>query len=58
MNAHHAAVIDALHDGIMTAWDWAVIEEQDHGAAGRSMAVGALKCLEDQGFKVVRRNDA
>ena len=48
------AVIKALKEGLLNAWDWAIVEDTAHGAAGRAMAEAALKCLEANGFKVVR----
>ena len=48
------AVIAALHEGLMNAWDWAIVEDRTHQQSGRRMAEAALKCLESHGFKVVR----
>lgn len=47
-------VIDALHEGLMNAWDGAVVEDRTHQQSGRRMAEAALKYLESHGFKVVR----
>lgn len=48
------AIIQALDEGIMNAWDWAIVEQESHKKAGRRMAEAALKCLEANGFKVVK----
>lgn len=47
-------VVRALEEGLMGAWDWAIVEDTDHKKAGHAMAEAALKCLEAKGFKVVR----
>ena len=48
------AVIAALTEGIMDAWDWAIVEDESHKRSGRLMAEAALKYLETHGFKVIR----
>ena len=48
------AIISALEDGILNAWDWAIVEDKSHRKAGRAMAEAALKYLQSRGFKVVR----
>ena len=52
------AVISALEEGIMNAWDWAIVEDTGHLRSGRLMAEAALKCMEHRGFKVVREKAA
>jgi hypothetical protein len=47
------AVIRAIEEGILNAWDWAIVEDEGHARAGRHMAEAALKYLEARGFKVV-----
>lgn len=54
MTDEREAVIAALEEGIMDAWDWAIVEDKSHGKSGRDMAEAALKYLEAKGFKVVR----
>ena len=48
------AIIMALEEGLMNAWDWAIVEDTSHSRSGRAMAEAALKCLETRGFRVVR----
>jgi len=48
------AIINALEEGIMNAWDWAIVEDVGHKKSGRAMAEAALKYLETRGFTVVR----
>jgi len=49
------AVVKILEDGIMNAWDWAIVQDETHQTSGRAMAEAALRYLESNGFKVVRR---
>ena len=50
------AIIGALEEGLLNAWDWAIVENKSHKKSGRDMAEAALKCLEAKGFKVVRES--
>jgi hypothetical protein len=54
MSNDREAIIQTLNEGIVNAWDWAIVEDESHKRAARSMAEAALEYLESRGFKVVR----
>ena len=47
-------IVRALEEGLMHAWDWAIVEDTGHIKSGRIMAEAALTCLETKGFSVVK----
>lgn len=58
MSDERDSVVEAIREGIMSAWDWAVIEASGHQTAGRAMAEAALRNLEAQGLMIVRVSNA